>query len=405
MKPQAASLKISRALILALALSSCGRGDLAPSSHLRSDAPNGAIALSDDSPASTVFVRVPSSGGNLGICLLEVTDCTKSETKLIALNNIKGPYWRSSSPIIIRTNMVISVVEENASERRVLLRGKINRKDGAGNNQDIPAPSDLTMPRPVKSAAVAYDFMGTLSRESISSAVMRMVLQDGNLPNAVKVRVKGTIVNLRNSAVKLPLEREVEVMDKGVIDFTIKGLDPDTVYRVDNVTIEDVAQGAPLKIKDSYFIATTADSKVSKSRRKLVLRALKEAYDWDHGMYDSTLGYAAYGGWCDRFYTWAAALEFKVRNQYSAQSFFHQYNALGDANRIPELGVSENLAGDFIRYEGTSQGTHTFMVVAYDTATKQLWSVEGNFNNRVMRNQRKIYSPWMHGHLIDDQAK
>lgn len=405
MKPQAASLKISRALVLALALSSCGRDDLASSSHLRSDAPNGAIALSDDSPAATVFVRIPSNGGNLGVCLLEVTDCTKSETKLIALNNIKGPYWKSSSPIIIRTNMVISVVEESATERKILLRGKVSRKDNSGANEDIPAPADLTLPKPVNSAAIAYDFMGTLSRDSISSAVMRMIIQEGNLPNAVKVRVKGTIINLRNSSIKLSLDREVDVLDKGVIDFTIKGLDPDTIYRVDGITVQDAAQGTPLKVKDSYFIATTADSKVSKSRRKLVLRALKEAYDWDHGMYDSSLGYAAYGGWCDRFYTWAAALEFKVRNQYSAQSFFRQYNALGDANRIPELGVSANLAGDFIRYEGTSQGTHTFMVVAYDVATKQIWSVEGNFNNRVMRNQRKIYSPWMHGHLVDDQTK
>ena len=55
--------------------------------------------------------------------------------------------------------------------------------------------------------------------------------------------------------------------------------------------------------------------------------------------------------------------------------------------------------------EGTNQGTHTFMIVAYDVATKQLWSVEGNFNNQVMRNQRKIYSPWMHGHLVESQAR
>jgi hypothetical protein len=393
------------ALICALSIVACGSGNIEPKSHLRSDSRNGAIALSDESPASTVYVRVNSNAQNLGICLLESADCVKTTTKLLPMTNVKGPFWRSQSPVIIRTHMTISVVEELASERKILLSGKISRKENSSTTQDIAPTGDITPPRLVSNAAVTYDFAGTLSRDSSQAAVVRMILNEGKFANSIKVKVKGTVVNLRNSAVKIPLEREVEVADKGVVDFTLKGLDPDTVYRIDNVTIEDATQGTPIKIKDSYFVSTTDDSKISKSRRRLVIRALKEAYEWDHGMYDTNLGYAAYGGWCDRFYTWAAGLEFKVKNQYSAQSFFKQYNSLGDANRIPELGVCENLAGDFIRYEGTSQGTHTFMVVAYDVATKQLWAVEGNYNNRVMRNQRKIYSPWMHGHLVEDQAR
>lgn len=405
MRQAATIVMLASSWMLLMLITACGSGGINPGSHLRSDSIEGAMALADEGASSTVFVRVPASTNVLGLCLLDVQDCLKPDAKLISLKNVKGPFWRSENPLIVRTNLIISVVDQSTSERKIILRGKISRKVSSQNGDDITPPSDLAATKPVSGVAVAYDFHGTLSRDSSSAAVVRMVIQDGALSSAVRVKVKGSILNLRNSAIKIPLEREVDVMDKGVIDFTVKGLDPDTVYRIDNVTVEDTKQSSPIKVKDPYFISTAADSKISKSRRRLVLRALNEAYDWDHGMYDSTLGYAAYGGWCDRFYTWAANLEFKVRNQYSAQSLFSQYNALGDAQRITEMGIAENLAGDFIRYEGTFQGTHTFMVVAYDVATKQLWTVEGNFNNRVMRNQRKIYSPWMHGHLIEEQAK
>jgi hypothetical protein len=41
--------------------------------------------------------------------------------------------------------------------------------------------------------------------------------------------------------------------------------------------------------------------------------------------------------------------------------------------------------------------------IKLDVATKQLWSVEDNFNNQIMGNQRNFYLPWMHGHLFESQ--
>ena len=157
-------------------------------------------------------------------------------------------------------------------------------------------------------------------------------------------------------------------------------------------------------VRHPLHIATANDTRLSKARRRLVLRAIAESYDWDHGNYLSSKGYAS-GSWCDRFYTWAAAKDFKVTNAYSAKSFFMQYGTLGNASRVSNLAKSKSVAGDFIRYEGTNLGTHTLMIVAYDEATKAIWTVEGNYNSRVMRLQRGLSSGWMHGHLIEKQVK
>ena len=94
-----------------------------------------------------------------------------------------------------------------------------------------------------------------------------------------------------------------------------------------------------------------------------------------------------------------------MANQYSAKSFFSQYKSLGNASRIPTLAKTKSVTGDLIRYEGTNLGTHTLMIIAYDAALKSIWTVEGNYNNRVMRLKRGVSSGWMHGHLIEAQVK
>ncbi len=279
----------------------------------------------------------------------------------------------------------------------------------ATSTELLPPGNDIAAIRQVPGAAVAYDFLGTLTRDGRTAAVSRMILQSANLKVAKKVKVRGTLVNLKSSSQKQHVERDVDVLSGGIVDFTIQNLKPDTVYRIDGVTITDISQGVQsgfsTTVKDPYFLATASDSRLSKARRRLALEALSEAYDWDHSNYDSSKRYANGWGWCDYFYTWAAAKEFHVRAGYGSTSFFRKYNALGDAKRIPTTAETESVAGDLIRYEGTSEGTHTFMVIAYDVDTQSLWNVEGNFNSRVMRSQRKIRSGWMHGHLTDEQVK
>jgi hypothetical protein len=277
------------------------------------------------------------------------------------------------------------------------------------SNELLPPTADIPAIRPVPNAAVAYDFTGTLSRDSRTAAVARMILQSANLKSAKKVKVKGTLVNLRRSSQRQPVDRDVDVLAGGIVDFTIQNLQPETVYRMEGVSITDMSQASQSSttatIKDPYFLATAGESKLSKAKRRLALQALSEAYDWDNRNYDSKKQYASGWGWCDYFYTWATAKEFNVRAGSGSTYFFRRYNSLGDANKIPTLAQTDSMAGDLIRYEGTSEGTHTFMIIAYDTDTQSLWNVEGNYNSRVMRSQRKIRSNWMHGHLTEAQVK
>jgi hypothetical protein len=277
------------------------------------------------------------------------------------------------------------------------------------SNELLPPASDIQAIRPAPNAAVAYDFTGTLSRDSRTAAVSRMILQSTNLKTAKKVKVKGTLVNLRRSSQRQPIDRDVDVLAGGVVDFTIQNLQPETVYRLEGVSITDVSQAgqssATASVKDPYFLATAGDTRLSKAKRRLALQALSEAYDWDNRNYDSKKQYATGWGWCDYFYTWAAAKEFNVRAGSGSTYFFRRHNSLGDASKIPTIAQTASMAGDLIRYEGTSEGTHTFMIIAYDADTQSIWNVEGNYNSRVMRSQRKIRSNWMHGHLTEAQVK
>jgi len=298
---------------------------------------------------------------------------------------------------------------DSISEQHQYYSPSNNETQTEYQNTLMPAPADIAPIRPVPGQAIAYDFNGTLTRESPRAGVVRLILQSSPLNTAKKVRVKGNLINLRSSSVKNPIEKDVLVTSGGIVDFTVQNLTANTVYRLESVSVEDISTGSQqyssTSVRDPYFLATTDGTALSKARRRLTLEALSEAYDWDNRNYDSRKQYASGWGWCDRFYTWAASREFKVSPRYGSTYFFRDYDALGDAKRIPTMGLTENLAGDLIRYEGTSEGTHTFMIVAYDQDTKQLWTVEGNYNSRVMRSKRNINSPWMHGHLTEEQIK
>ena len=58
-----------------------------------------------------------------------------------------------------------------------------------------------------------------------------------------------------------------------------------------------------------------------------------------------------------------------------------------------------------VRYDAMFLGNHTFMIVAFDKATGKLWTVEGNFNNRVMRSDRDVESAFKLGHLKESMVR
>ncbi len=376
------------------------------------------IAIDGDDEFSHLVVQLPAEYDDVRLCIGAVTTCQTPDATLIGLTKTSPGFWRSEAPIDIRQDFSAHVVRRDGDRNRILYSSDhegLSPTDGdtpsssAPSAVVLPPPNELPKMRPVPNTQVAYDYHGTLSRSHPSAAVIRMVVQSGTLKNAKQVYVTGTLVNLSNSKIKLPLSRVVPVSNGNTLDFTVDQLSPNTVYRLEGVKITNASTGITtpppsVTMRHPFHVATAEENKLSQARRRLVLRALAESYDWDHGNYQSSKGYAS-GSWCDRFYTWAVAKDFKLAYQYSAKTFFSQYRTLGNASRIPTLAKTKSVMGDLIRYEGTNLGTHTLMIVAYDHALKSIWTVEGNYNSRVMRLKRGVSSGWMHGHLIDAQVK
>ena len=390
-----------------LALTSCGVQDVQNRASLRDAAAvNGAaIALETDGQTSPVIVHLPADHNDIALCFGDSQTCINPNETLTDLQKTSPGFWRSVTAVNLHQDLVINVVDRGTTPRSILLSVKISAKNTLQNSsQLLPAPANLAQMRPIPGVSVAYDYQGVMTRDSGTAAAMRMVVQNGALQAATSVKVTGMLVNLRDSSQKIPVDQTVAIGEGKSIDFTISGLQPETPYRMEKVSVVDATSGAGGALKDFYYLATAADSNLSKAKRRLVLRALAESYDWDHGNYDNSKGYYDYS-WCDHFYSWAASKDFKVRSGNSSPDFFRQYHSLGDARKIPSLAQTESMTADMIRYEGTSEGTHTFMIIAYDVASKTLWTVEGNFNDRVMRRQRNINSPWMHGHLSESQLR
>jgi hypothetical protein len=397
-------------------LTSCGASNHGSESTLRDlpTAGGGTLALQDNGDSSTVLVHLYEDTDNqVALCTSQKSDCLKPDSQLITMTKTSAAYWRSDSPIPLSDNLVLHVVKIEPSERSVALSARLS-SNVSGNvleqrTSDLSPPANLPKMRPIPRVQVAFDYQGTLSRESSNMSVIRMVIQNGPLAQSTRVKVKSTMVNLRNSAVKIPLDQDVDVREGGVIDFAVSGLDPETVYRLEGTSVFDVKDGVVSTtvggpVKHQFHIATTADTKLSSAKRRAVLRAVAESYDWEYGNYQSSKGYYN-GSWCDRFYTWVISKDFKASMNYSASMFFRQHKALQNASKIPGQAASKSMMADLIRYEGTSQGTHTFMIISYDVATKSLWTVEGNYNNRVMRLKRGVSSAWNHGFLVESQVR
>jgi hypothetical protein len=378
------------------------------------------IAIEGEEDFAHLIVQMPADIKNLQICIGTLDKCEDPNAKLITLTKKSPGFWRSDAPVDVRTNFTAHVIRTDEGRHEIILSSEVVGLDSADQVDgrpglpprtgiELPPPPNLPKMRTVPGGSIAFDYQGTLSRAHPTAAVIRMIIQGGSLKNATQAQVTGTLINLRNSKLRIPLNKVVSVNPGNILDFTIDQLSPDTVYRLEGTKVFDASGGSAkpasaVSVRHPYHVATAEEKPLAKARRRLVLRAISESYDWDHGNYLSTKGYAA-GSWCDRFYTWAAAKDFKVSNVYSAKNFFQQFNTLGNASRISSLAKSRSVAGDLIRYEGTSLGTHTLMIIAYDEALKSIWTVEGNYNNRVMRLKRGISSGWMHGHLIEKQVK
>jgi hypothetical protein len=208
-------------LVVSLVITSCGLPTPDQESRLRDGpAPSteaGTLALQDEGQHSVVLVHLPIDRDDVGLCLGASSFCLDPSTPLIELIKTAPGYWKSSSAIQLEDNLVLHVVAMDTGTRSILLSAKISANASETPQRQptsvLSPPENLPKMRPIPRVQLAFDYQGTLSRESPTAAVIRMVIQNGPLKESKRVKVKSTLVNLRNSSVKIPLDREVDVLE------------------------------------------------------------------------------------------------------------------------------------------------------------------------------------------------
>jgi len=202
-----------------------------------------------------------------------------------------------------------------------------------------------------------------------------------------------------SAAIDFPIEKVNVTEDaskNSFVTINIKKLLPATVYRVRvQFHYKDGNNYTPVgEESDQYFATTWANDRVERARSAILLRGFKE-YD------ESNLGRVGYRGtekidgtkygadkneqWCSEFYVWVTKdnlKDFKRRSYVSRLvDYFQDYNSTYGRSQI----TSHAKRGDYIAIstKGSEKKDHSAMFLAYDKATKKIWTLEGNAGNAV----------------------
>ena len=215
-----------------------------------------------------------------------------------------------------------------------------------------------------------------------------------------------TIHSLRNTGTPIDFdpEEKLNVIEDGKIAYVtinVKNLSPATVYRTavqfyykDGNEFKKIGEES-----DYYYTTTCSNDRVERARSAILLRGFKE-YD------ESTLGRVGYRGtdkvdgtrygadkneqWCSEFYVWVTKenlKDIKGRTYVSRLvDYFQDYKSTYDRSHIKDRAK----CGDYIAIstKGDDKKDHSAMFLAYDEATKMIWTLEGNWGNEVVIEDR-----------------
>jgi hypothetical protein len=407
--------------VLGLAVSftsGCGNLDDTAISSIAADASTALIRAKLGAAVATdqylLVVSVPKSAAEVWLCEgpSSGVSCDKFSigAKPLRLAQAAGAsdlaFFALPSGIALRGTVAESTAVVGCSDslgQSLGQQGLRFTKRGTPGVQSIPTgsmqpPADIGALRPVPGAAIALDFPGTFSRSNPSAGVVRLKIQSGALLGKSQINVTGKLVNLRDSVQTLPLQKSVTVAADGFVDFMVDGLAPETVYRIDGLMLAGADGGGTESVEDPYFVVTSGSGRLAEARRLLVMKALAEAYDWDHENYDTRKQYTENqpNGWCDQFYVWAGQGITSMSYSDYAPNWYEQNRALLGNDRFLTTAGAEAVHGDLAR-----TASHSFMILSYDKASGTVFTVEGNFNSRVERYKRQVSEGWEFGHLSD----
>ena len=208
---------------------------------------------------------------------------------------------------------------------------------------------------------------------------------------------------LSNSANPVVL-RKVRVLHSSLlINLTLTGLTPATVYRA-RVTFFKTLGASSFqqlrKTSDWYYTITDGTIPKTHTRALMVLKGFKELAESDIGQ----VGYRGaeengtrYGApsdepWCSEFYAWVTETWLiGAEGQHYTGGLIDLFDEAGSFYRETEI-PARAAPGDYLPIDTNRDGAsdHSAMFLAYDTsqATPHVWTLEGNHYNTVMVESR-----------------
>jgi len=311
-------------------------------------------------------------------------------------------YFHNPNPVSPAVDLTFTVVATDKGGTNVASQTYKFQTPKPGLSTDLTPPLNSPMPRPIAGQDIMYDYPGTFSRVSPTAIIVRLWVQQGTLKSRRQLQFSGTLVSLRNSTYTAPITATVNVDANGIIDFPITNLTPETPYRIDKILISDSGDAiSKVSLKFPYYGVTGGSTALATARKKITAQAFAEGYDWNFKNYDRRKGYIdnAPGGWCDQFWVWGVHEALKVRwPQDYGPNYMERNKTWLRGTDLQAVMNQEPIHGDLL-YSTDEGNTHSFMALSYDVATSKLYSIEGNFNNQVMHNVRKVSPRWRWGHL------
>jgi len=212
--------------------------------------------------------------------------------------------------------------------------------------------------RDLKAASAVYDWEEIAK---IDAADYIPVILDKPINGQIEVK----LTSLHDSSKTYTIQVG---MKDGRAEIRHESIEPGSMYRL------CASIDGKQRIAGPYFTATSGDSTEARARQKIIVRYFQQYWQKENGMsyYDSN---------CEAGYRWAIQPFAKIPG----------YNHSG-AN-LPEFDKKGMIHGD-----KCANSSHTWMALAYDAHTGNVWCIDSNFNSTIMVIQRRP-SGYSVGHL------
>lgn len=182
------------------------------------------------------------------------------------------------------------------------------------------------------------------------------------------------------------------------------GFADETVYKVRLYFFETQVGGAAAFVgaasQEYFFVTGKEGNPVAAVRAQMVTKSLAEYNAWELGRYDRSKGYANRPSWCVEFVRWNHLPFLQESMEWFSPTEFRRFSADFSGGDIIRIAGQEPIHGDYVRIPG-----HSFLLLAYDQKTQKVWTIEGNFSNRVEIHTRSISSGWQVGHIVGPMLK